>query len=371
MLNGIYIHIPFCKSKCPYCDFYSYRCKKEDTINYTNALIDEINTLRRCGEFLPNNFSKADTLYIGGGTPSVLSGEQLEAIINTARKKFNIDNTAEITVECNPSSDIEALLPYFKKCGVNRISLGMQSAVNDERKLLGRGADKNRIHQIIQLLKSNGINNISLDIMLGIPLQTPQSLNETLDFIKKCDIQHVSAYMLKIEEGTYFHTHSQKFNFPDEDTVCDLYEQCTKSLINMGFEHYEISNFAKKGYESRHNTKYWELENYLGIGAAAHSFADGKRFYFESDAQGFINGNAPIFDGYGNDAEEFIMLKLRLKKGFGLNELTSVYGEKSALKIKEKAPFLKEQGLIEYDGNKIKLTEKGFLLSNAVIGQLI
>ncbi len=371
MLSGIYIHIPFCASKCPYCDFYSYRCKAQETEIYTNAVVDEINTLHRSGDFIPKNFQKADTLYIGGGTPSVLNGEQLEKIIDAARNKFNIDDDAEITVECNPGSDIEGLLPYFKNCGVNRISLGMQSAVNEERKLLGRKADKERIKTVIELIKSNGINNISLDIMLGIPLQTPESLKETLDFIHNCQTTHVSAYMLKIEEGTFFHTHRDRYSFPSDDLTCDLYEQAVQALADMGYEHYEISNFAKKGYESRHNTKYWTLDNYLGIGAAAHSFIDGRRFYFPDDTKAFIDGAKPVFDGFGNNAEEFIMLRLRLKNGFRLDELSALYGENHIKTIKEKAPFLKEQGLIEYDCKKINLTEKGFLLSNAVIGQLI
>ena len=369
-MGGIYIHIPFCKSKCPYCDFYSYRCKNEEMSLYTEALLNEINTLSRVSEFVKSPF-KADTLYLGGGTPSVLSGEELFRIITTAREKFSVSDDGEITVECNPNSDIESILPYLIKAGVNRISLGLQSAVDKERKALGRQSDKNRVREVIELLKSNGITNISLDVMLGIPYQTEESLNETLDFVIESGVPHISAYMLKIEEGTHFYKNFDKYDFPDEEKTIEFYNQCADTLEKAGFIHYEISNFARDGFESKHNTKYWELRNYLGIGPGAHSFIDGKRFYFESDTESFINGGKAAFDDLGGDSEEYIMLKLRLKKGLSLSELQKLYGENPLIKIKEKAPFLKEQGLVDFDGERIALTRKGYLLSNSVICQLI
>jgi len=369
-LPGIYIHIPFCKSKCPYCDFYSYRCKSEEMSLYVDSLLNEINTLSRVSDFVKEPF-KADTLYLGGGTPSVLSGEELFRIITTAKEKFSVPDNAEITVECNPNSDIEGILPYLLKAGVNRISLGLQSAVDKERKTLGRQSDKKRVKEVIELLKSNGTTNISLDVMLGIPYQTEESLKETLDFVIESGVPHISAYMLKIEDGTHFHKNLDKYDFPDEEATIEFYNQCADTLEKSGFIHYEISNFAKAGFESRHNTKYWELENYLGIGPGAHSYIDGKRFYFESDTDGFINGKKAVFDDFGGNAEEYIMLKLRLKKGLLLSELKTLYGEKQLIKIKEKAPFLKEQGLISFDGERIALTRKGYLLSNSVICEFI
>ena len=337
---------------------------------YVNALINEIKTLSRVEEFVKEPF-KADTLYLGGGTPSVLSGDDLYKIITTAKEKFFISEGAEITVECNPNSDIESLLPYLLKSGVNRISLGLQSAVDKERKALGRQSDKKRVKKVIDLLKTNGITNISLDVMLGIPYQTKESLKETLDFVIESNIPHISAYMLKIEENTHFHKNYDKYDFPNEEKTIEFYNQCADALEEAGFIHYEISNFAKDGFWSRHNTKYWELENYLGIGPGAHSYIDGKRFYLESDTESFINGEKAVFDGLGGDAEEYIMLKLRLKKGVSLSELENLYGEKPLIKIKEKAPFLKEQGLIDFDGEKLTLTRNGYLLSNSVICELI
>lgn len=369
-MPGIYIHIPFCKSKCPYCDFYSYRCKSEEMSLYVDSLLNEINTLSRVSEFVKEPF-KANSLYLGGGTPSVLSGEELYEIITSAKKKFFISEDAEITIECNPNSHIESILPYFLKAGVNRISLGLQSAVDKERKVLGRQSDKKRVKEVIELLKSNGITNISLDVMLGIPYQTETSLKETLDFVIESGVPHTSAYMLKIEEGTHFYKNFDKYDFPDDEKTIEFYNQCADTLEKAGFIHYEISNFAKEGYESRHNTKYWELDNYLGIGPGAHSYIDGKRFYFESDTENFINGKKAVFDDFGGDWEEYIMLKLRLKKGLSLSKLKHLYGEEPLIKIKEKAPFLKEQGLIDFDGEKIILTRKGYLLSNSVICELI
>ncbi len=369
-MSGVYIHIPFCKSKCPYCDFYSYCSKEEERSLYIDALINEIETLSRCGEFVTDT-PKADTLYLGGGTPSVLSGEELFKIITTARKKFNIDSSAEITVECNPGSDIEGIAPYLAKAGVNRISLGLQSAVDKERKTLGRTSTNERVKQVMELFRKNGIDNISLDIMLGVPYQTTESLDKTLDFVINSGATHVSSYVLKIEENTFFHKNYDRYDFPDEDSTCDFYLQCFERLKKTGFNHYEISNASLPDFESRHNTKYWTLDDYLGIGPGAHSFVKGKRFYFPDNTEYFINGGKAIFDCNGGDCEEYIMLSLRLKKGLDLTALKEKYGNAPVDKIMKKIPFLKDNGLISFDGNTLSLTENGFLLSNNIIAELI
>lgn len=370
-MSGIYIHIPFCKSKCPYCDFYSL-CKNDELKkDYINALIDEIKNNTRFKNYFNNKSFFADTIYIGGGTPSVLSGEDIFRIISALRESFTISHDAEITIECNPNSDIEALIPYFKKSGINRVSLGVQSAVDAERKKLGRSADKQRIFDIINVLKASGITNISLDVMLGIPNQTIESLKETLDFIKSCNVKHISAYILSIEENTPFYRLQNKLNLPDEDSVCEFYEYVCKYLNDIGFNHYEISNFAIDGYESRHNTKYWLLSDYLGLGPSAHSFLEGKRYYFEDDINAFINGKEPVFDCYGADAEEYVMLRLRLKEGLSLEDVEKLYGKNTANKILEKASPYIENGYISFNYGKIALTEKGFLISNTIIAELM
>lgn len=369
-MGGVYIHIPFCKSKCPYCDFYSSPVKNGETDEYVRAITDEIVTGRRTAKYAGNDFC-ADTLYLGGGTPSVLCGEALFEIITAAKKRFNMTDGCEITVECNPSSDIESLVPFFKAAGVNRISLGMQSAVDKERKALGRSSDRARIEAVTSLLLKNGIDNISLDVMLGVPYQTEKSLKESLDFAVGVGAKHISAYILKLEEGTYFYKNRDKYDFPDDDSVSSMYLECCEILRESGFSHYEISNFAKEGCESRHNTKYWLLEDYLGIGAAAHSFVGGKRFFFASSREQFINGAKPVFDGTGGDAQEYIMLRLRLKEGLKLSKLSESYGESAAKNIIKKAPLLKKNGLAEFDGESFSLTEKGFLVSNSIISEVI
>ena len=370
-LNGIYIHIPFCRSKCPYCDFYSLTKSFDLQKVYVSALINEIKTGKRFKNIFDRKNEIFDTIYLGGGTPSILNGEDIYNIITTIKENYSLAENTEITVECNPNSDIESLIPYFKKCGVNRISLGMQSSVDNERKKLGRSANKTRIFDIVNVLKNNDISNISLDIMLGIPEQTIDSLKETLDFIKECDVTHVSAYILNIEENTPFFKLQNRLNLPDENTVCEFYEFTSEYLKNIGFNHYEISNFAKSGYESKHNTKYWLLNNYLGLGPSAHSFLNGKRYYFENDINSFIKGTPPVFDCDGGDKEEYIMLRLRLKEGLNLSDLSNLYGETSANNIIKKAPLLKEQGFINYENNIISFTEKGFLLSNSIISEFI
>ena len=365
-MGGVYIHIPFCASKCPYCDFYSMRADGELKEKYADALCDEILTSRRAGEYLKGGF-KADTLYLGGGTPSELEGEQLLRIISLAKKEYGIPDDGEITVECNPSSDIESLLPFLKEAGVNRISLGMQSADETERKKLGRMSGRERILEVTDMLHAGGIENISLDIMLGVPLQTEESLHSTLEFAKQTGAKHISTYVLKLEEGTFFYKNRDKLVLPDENSVCDMFELCCRELENAGFSHYEISNFALPGYEGRHNTKYWLLEDYLGIGAAAHSFVGGKRFFYERDINSFIAGAAPVFDCEGGDSFEYIMLRLRLKSGLSLSETAARYGEEAVSGIIKKAPLYTRGGLIHFDGDNVSLTEKGMLLSNAII----
>lgn len=369
-LTGVYIHIPFCNSKCPYCDFYSYRTTDSEKSEYVNRLTEEINTLHGIKDFVSSDIT-ADTIYLGGGTPSALSGEQLFNIIECAKKKFNTPEDCEITVECNPGSDIEEIAPYLKKAGVNRISLGMQSAVDKERKALGRTSGRERVIEVINIFKNIGITNISLDVMLGVPYQTKESLDETLKFCISSGATHISAYMLKLEENTFFYKNQDKYVFPSEDEVCDMYIQCSETLAEAGFTHYEISNFALPNYESRHNTKYWILENYIGIGPSAHSFFDGKRFYYPNSTEDFIKGTSALFDGNGGDCKEYIMLLLRLKKGINLKEAERIYGSKAFEKIKNKAPFLKDQGLVNFDNENISLTVSGFLLSNTIINEFI
>ena len=344
---GLYIHIPFCASKCPYCDFYSFRADEEKKQSYVDALLREIGAQKQ--QFA----CKANSLYIGGGTPSVLSEIQLSQIIEKAKQEF-LTNDAEITVECNPHGLKKEFFKALSAVGVNRISLGLQSANDGERKKLGRRADREEIANVIADIKAAGIENISLDVMLGIPDSTQESLKDTLDFCISQNVTHISCYILKLEEGTYFYENSDKLNLPDEDSVCDMYLFMCDYLEKYGFLQYEISNFAKSGYESRHNLKYWNCEEYLGIGAAAHSFIDGKRFCYNRNADKFINGAKPVFDGEGGDFSEYAMLRLRLCEGVKEKDVKARYGTAIPEEMRKKAQKFAAEGYLVSDSDGIQ-----------------
>lgn len=340
--SGLYFHIPFCKSKCPYCDFYSVKFDEASAQQYVQEICDEIKQYQ--GIF--------DTVYFGGGTPSILPPELIGKILDCARAQFEISDDAEITVECNPSKDLSEDFKKYASYGVNRISVGMQSAVDSERFALGRVAGKNEVERTINYARQSGIENISLDLMLGTPKQTIESLDYSFDFIKSVGVPHVSAYMLKIEEDTKFFQMRDRLVLPDDDTVGEMYLKTVDTLASFGIKQYEISNFAVPGFESRHNTKYWTLTPYLGIGKSAHSFWGGKRFFYD------IEWNK-IDDGTGGDKEEQIMLGLRLAKGID-----------KSLVDRDFAEFVK-MGYVADLGERIALTPKGMLVSNTIINYII
>lgn len=364
-MKGLYFHIPFCASKCRYCDFYSFKPKEKEMNDYLSAVLS---CIEKYAEKVKGSF---DTVYFGGGTPSFFGGERISAILKKSGECFSIDKDAEITVECNPSSVSDELMKQLSEAGVNRISMGVQSAIDDERIILGRISGKEQVEKAIRLAKENGIKNISLDLMLGIPNQTMKSLDESIDFIIKANITHVSAYILKLEEGTPLFKMQNELNLPDEDEVCEMYLHAVKRFGENGLLQYEVSNFALKGYESRHNTKYWLDGEYLGIGPSAHSFIDGKRFYFERSINDFINGKEPVFDDYGGDEEEFIMLRLRLSSGLSDEDYFEKYNKHLPEKLFEKAKWFEKEGLAKVEKTTIRLTAEGFLLSNAIIYELI
>ncbi len=262
----------------------------------------------------------------------------------------------------------ESLIANLAKAGVNRISMGMQSAVDKERKGLGRLSDAAQVKKAVGLIKSYGIDNISLDLMLGIPYQTEESLKESIDFIIEQDVKHISAYILKIEEGTPFSQMS--LPLPDEDEVCDLYLQAADYLEKHGYRQYEISNFAKEGFKSRHNLRYWHCEEYLGIGPSAHSFIGGERFYFPRDFKAFIENPTPVYDGTGGDEDEYIMLSLRLTEGLTKKGYRERFQKDLPESIFEKAAALEKAGLLKITEEGIALTKEGFLLSNSIITTL-
>ncbi len=358
---GLYLHIPFCKGKCPYCDFYSVAPQKGVTDSYVAALCKKLSEENRI----------YDTVYFGGGTPSLLGADNIALILSHTSRTAD----CEVTLECNPSDTggTDSSFDFAKaaQSGVNRISLGLQSANDSERKALGRRSGCADVERAIRRAKAAGIENISLDLMLGVPSQTKESLLSSVEFCKNSGATHVSAYILKIEEGTFFHKKKDSLILPDEDETSELYLLAVHALEEAGFEQYEISNFAKKGFESRHNLKYWHCEEYLGIGAAAHSFVDGKRFYYERSIADFIEGMPPVDDGFGGDEEEYIMLALRLTEGLIFDRFEKRFGKAVAQTVIEQAEFLHGHGLVTVDSSRIALTKNGFLLSNSVICKLL
>ncbi len=362
---GLYIHIPFCASKCPYCDFYSFKADEETKDRYTASIIKNIIIIQ---EKTKSPFS---TVYFGGGTPSLIGSKRLCEIINSIRRESN----CEVTVECNPSdlcenwngSDMAALA----LAGANRISMGMQSAVDEERKKLGRRAGKAEIKKAVSLIKTAGIDNFSLDLMLGVPNQTVDSIKESIAFCAESGAKHVSSYLLKIEQDTPFSKVEKLLNLPDEDECCDMYLAACETLEEYGYKQYEISNFAVPGYESRHNLIYWDCREYVGIGASAHSFFGGKRFYYERDAAAFMNGAQPVDDGEGGSFEEYVMLRLRLTEGLKSELVKARFGFDIPPEMLERARFFEKNSLAKVTEDSISLTPKGFLVSNSIIADLL
>lgn len=358
---GLYLHVPFCSGKCPYCDFYSVIPKNEIMDLYVRTLCEKIKAENRI----------YDTVYFGGGTPSLLGAERISEILACIKREEN----CEVTLECNPSDTGSENSPFdfyaVKSAGINRISLGLQSAVDSERKALGRKSGCAETERAIQRAKKAGINNISLDLMLGIPGQTKDSLKKSIEFCANSGAAHISAYILKIEKDTFFYKARNKLMLPDEDETCDLYLYAVEELKKSGFNQYEISNFSKEGFESRHNLKYWHCDEYLGIGAAAHSFVDGKRFYYERSIDDFINGALPIDDGNGGSEEEYIMLNLRLSEGLNFEKYKKRYNKEIPKSFIEKAKEFEAHSLAKVTEQAVSLTAEGFLVSNAIISALI
>lgn len=361
---GLYVHVPFCDGKCPYCDFYSMRADEARMDAYTDSVIAYLNT------YAKKLNRPADTLYFGGGTPSLLGSARLRRLIQAAKEGFFLQ-TAEITVEVNPAADLSAFFAELLEAGANRLSIGLQSANGDELKLLGRRHTAEQARQTVRDAQRAGFKNISLDLMLAIQNQTKESLLSSIAFCAEANIQHISSYLLKIEPGTSYHKHRSELLVPDDDAASDLYSFACEQLEKRGFLQYEISNFAKPGFESHHNLKYWHCEEYLGIGPAAHSFVDGKRFYYERNLRAFLDGCEPVRDGTGGDFEEYAMLALRLTEGITERGCRARFGTGIPISVRKAAEKYEKAGLTARTPDGFRLTEKGFLVSNKLIAALL
>ena len=372
---GIYVHVPFCRSKCQYCDFYSLTTKDDKLIDsYLTAVCDHI---RESGELTPGY--RVDTIYFGGGTPSFLGADALATILTAIRRNFDVDSGAEITLEANPDSVSDKLLGRLRAEGFNRISLGVQCDDDELLKKLGRPHDYAQAVSAAQRIRKAGFKNLSVDLMYGLPNQTLKGWKDTLERVLTMNPEHVSCYALKVEEGTPMYDYRDFLNLPTEDTQADMYLAAVEILRGKGFRQYEISNFARKGLYSRHNMKYWTGGEYLGFGPNASSDFGGKRFTIIRDLQGYCSGiknggailqeidEVPLRERAG----EYLMLRLRTSVGI----LREEYERKFLLPFSDLEASLEKSRSLGYavksEEGRWRLTPKGLLISNDIITDLL
>lgn len=369
---ALYIHIPFCKQKCFYCDFPSFACKESLMDDYIQALVKEIEV--KCKDYL------IKSLFIGGGTPSHLDNSNLKILMD-AIKKLNFKENAEKTIECNPGTVDEEKFKIIKYGGINRLSFGLQTTDNSLLKKIGRIHTFEIFKDNYYLAREIGFNNINIDMMFGLPDQSVEGWLKSLKEVIELEPEHISSYSLIIEEGTAFYKleSMDKLDLPSEDEERDMYRKGKELLCNSGYHQYEISNFAKKDKECRHNEVYWKCEEYLGVGTASSSFVDEKRFSNIKDIKEYVhrinNGESVIEDEYVNtrkdDIEEFMFMGLRMNCGISEKEferrfkvtVDSIYKDVINKNIK--------LGLLIRNGGRIYLSDKGFEVSNTVMSDMI
>lgn len=370
---GIYIHIPFCVKKCGYCDFYSVKWDEESENKYIHSAINEIKSYNE----LSSKYV-VDSIYIGGGTPSIINPKNLEKIISTIRCLFTVEENSEISMEANPNSLWENIKTYGE-IGINRLSIGIQSLNDNILKRIGRIHNSKEALQAIDRAISFGFENINADVMFNIPGQTVDDINDTISKLVTKQIRHISFYSLKLEEGTpmYLLKKNKKIVMPEEDLEREMYYAGRNIMEKHGLMQYEISNFSVKGYECRHNLKYWKQEEYIGIGPSAHSFLGNVRFSNPSDLTEYItSGENGVFERNTleemdeNDIKfEYIMLRLRLTEGLKFADFKNKFSIDFKEAYKEQIKHLTENNLIESNDDAIRLTKRGMDVSNYVLAQ--
>lgn len=374
---GLYLHLPFCISKCPYCDFNSYQLKEDNQISsYISALYQEITTYSK-----KLKKSNIKTIYLGGGTPTILSGVQIYNILEFCKSKFTIDKDAEITIEANPGTLDGEKIKLLIESGINRLSLGAQSFNNLFLKKLGRIHNTQDIIDSYYLARKEGFNNINIDIMFALPDQTTEDLQITLKKAISLKPDHLSLYNLTIKPGTEYYKKYKKgkLKLPNEDEEFDMYNWAIKFLEESGFEHYEISNFARPYKRSMHNLIYWQNKPYLGIGAGAYSFIKGYRYMnYESPARyvkEMMGGKLPVDNGEKLSLRkrmiETIILGLRTKDGVGYIKFKARFGVNLNDIFSEQVIKSVNLGLLQKDDYRIKLTRKGIFLANTVFREFV
>ena len=369
---ALYIHIPFCEKKCNYCSFVSFCDKFNKVDEYVDCLCKEL-LLRK----LDNYYLKS--IYIGGGTPSVLSAEKIEKILSVIKTIYEISDDAEITIEVNPNSITTEKALKYKEIGINRVSIGIQSLSDKKLKLLGRVHNRQIALNSLQILKDVGFDNVNCDLIISLSRQTQFEINKSIKLLKKF-ATHFSIYSLSIEDNTQFFDMYKRgeLKLPSENKSAKLYNKTCKFLQKLGYKRYEVSNFAKRGYESKHNKTYWDLNEYLGIGIASHSFIGNMRYANTEDFDYYLtalsNGNLPFSCeklSKQDLIEETIMLSLRVESGLNLEKLKANYNVDLLQTKKNEILLLKNLGLIYVENGFLKVTDRGFLLLNQIILKLV
>ena len=377
---GIYIHIPFCMKKCFYCDFVSYANKEDMIEKYIKALEKEIKIKAE-----ENKLLKINTIYIGGGTPSFIDSKHIVYIINAIKESFNVKENAEITIEVNPRTVTKNKLEDYIKCGINRISIGLQTTNNELLKQIGRIHTYEQFLETYNLIRMVGFNNINVDLMLALPNQTIKDLEDSLNKVIMLKPEHISVYSLILEEKTklYDLVESGKLELLDESIERNMYWKVKNILEQNGYKHYEISNFAKQGYESKHNLNCWNQEEYLGMGVAAHSYLNNKRYSNTENLEQYIN---KLLDeeGIKNDIvtvheeqtledkqKEYMLLGLRKIEGIKISDFKNKFVQNPIYIFRKELDKLVKEDLIQVEDNNIKLTKKGLDLANLVFEEFV
>ena len=388
MALGVYISVPFCRTKCSYCNFASDVFSRARFARYVDRICDDIHNASKTAAQMGGKLEyDVDSIYLGGGTPTVLEAEQLGRIFASVRSQFDVKANAEITVECAPGTLTNGMVETLLRCGVNRVSLGVQSFVDQEAAAVGRLHKRATVTDDIARLRGAGITNFNIDLIAGLPHQTAESWEFSLSEVVAAGAPHASVYMLEVDEdsrlgrellagGTRYHAHF----VPDEEATADFYLAACQCLESAGIIQYEISNFAREGFESGHNLKYWTRQPYLGFGVDAHSMLfsmapaiDAVRFACSDSLEAYVNGIAtqPMLVSVQAALEESFFLGLRLNRGIDLREVTGKFGVAAAHHAQTIIGKLVEDGLMEQQGDRARLNSRGRLLSNEVFERFL
>jgi oxygen-independent coproporphyrinogen-3 oxidase len=373
---GIYIHIPFCRSRCNYCHFVTRPLEAAVAERYILALNRELEEF-----FSGRQAGSADTVYFGGGTPSIVPAEHIASALSTCRRLADIAREAEITLEANPGTLTRDKVRAYRSMGVNRISMGAQTFDDGELEAIGRVHTAGQVHETVELLRSEGIANLNLDLMVGLPGQTPRRWTANLEHMKRLEPSHISIYMLDLDSHSplYHRIAKGELQVPDEDQVADWYLEAIEYFERHGYIQYEISNLARPGFESRHNLKYWLRKPVLGFGVASHSYDGARRYAAKSNLNSYLEsieseGRAIDWEKAVDPDEalgETIFLGLRLREGLDWNALRDVYGTDRLTRYEGVLSEMSEHGLLRRRDSVVQLTSKGMLLSNEVFQRFV